>query len=95
MNFDINCDLGEGEPLELTDALMRHITSANIGADHTQECIALAQRQGVHVGAHPRHPVGRGEIEVSPDDLEDLLREQVSVFPELHRLCAAAIMELW
>src|SRR3954463_13756470 len=29
MTLDVNCDLGEGEPLELTEALMRQITSAN------------------------------------------------------------------
>lgn len=86
MNLDINCDLGEGEPLELTEALMRYITSANIGSDKTEECIALANRYGVHVGAHPRHPIGRGEVEVSVEEFEGLLRGQVGRFRELHHI---------
>lgn len=86
MSIDINCDLGEGEPLELTETLMRHITSANIGNENTRECIALAKRYGVRVGAHPRHAVGRGEIEVSAKELEDLLFGQVSTFSELHHI---------
>ena len=87
MNLDINCDLGEGEPLELTEALMRHITSANIGSEKTQECIALAKRYGVHVGAHPRHAIGRGEVQVSRHEFETLLLEQVGEFgDDLHHI---------
>ncbi|HTD85661.1 MAG TPA: LamB/YcsF family protein [Candidatus Binatia bacterium] len=86
MNLDINCDLGEGEPLELTEALMQYITSANIGSDNTEKCIALAKQYGVHVGAHPRHPIGRGEIDVNPDGLEKLLHDQVRAFPALHHI---------
>ena len=86
VNIDLNCDLGEGEPLELTEALMRHITSANIGSENIEACIALAKRYGVHVGAHPRHAVGRGEIRVSPQELETLLLEQVRPFRELHHI---------
>ena len=86
MNVDINCDLGEGEPLELTEALMRHITSANIGSENSQQCIALAKRYGVHVGAHPRHPIGRGEVRVTPSELERLLLEQLAEFQNLHHI---------
>ena len=86
MNLDINCDLGEGEPLELTEALMQHITSANIGSERTQECITLAKRYGVHVGAHPRHPIGRGDIDVNVGEFAELLREQIGQFSELHHI---------
>jgi len=86
MNIDINCDLGEGEPLELTEALMRQITSANIGSENIHACIALAKRHRVHVGAHPRHPIGRGNARVTPDELEDLLLEQVGQFEGLHHI---------
>jgi UPF0271 protein len=86
MNIDINCDLGEGEPLELTEALMRHITSANIGSENIQECVALAKRYGVHVGAHPRHPIGRGEIRVTLEEFESLLLEQVGEFDAVHHI---------
>ena len=86
MNLDINCDLGEGELIELTEALMRHITSANIGSENIDACVALAKKYRVHIGAHPRHPVGRGKIRVSPAELETLLLEQVSPFRELHHI---------
>ena len=86
MNLDINCDLGEGEPMELTESLMQHITSANIGSERTKECVALAKRYGVHVGAHPRHPLGRGELNVRVEDFEELLRAQVGEFEELHHI---------
>lgn len=86
MIVDINCDLGEGEPLELAEALMRHITSANIGSEKTQQCIALAKQYRVHVGAHPRHPIGRGDLQVSADELETLLCHQVRHFPGLHHI---------
>ena len=66
---------------------MQHITSANIGSEKTQECIALARRYGVHVGAHPRHPIGRGEVQVTRHELETLLIEQVGQFgDDLHHI---------
>jgi 5-oxoprolinase (ATP-hydrolysing) subunit A len=86
MNIDINCDLGESEPLEVTEALMRHITSANIGSENIRECVVLAKRYGVHVGAHPRHPLGRGEVRVTPNELESLLLKQVDEFQNLHHI---------
>jgi len=86
VNVDLNCDLGEGEPLGLTEMLMRDITSANIAGENIEACITLAKRYGVHIGAHPRHAVGRGEIRVTPDELEKLLLEQVSAFLELHHI---------
>lgn len=86
MNIDLNCDLGEGEPWELTEALMRHITSANIGSERTAQCIELARQHGVHVGAHPRHAGGRADVHVTPDEFEKLLREQVAPFRELHHI---------
>ena len=56
--IDLNCDLGEGAGHDAE--LMPLITSANIacgahaGDGRTmQETMALAQRHGVAVGAHP------------------------------------------
>jgi UPF0271 protein len=86
MNIDINCDLGEGESLGLTEALMCNITSANIGDRNTKDCIALAKKYGVHVGAHPRHPAGRDDVDVTADELESLIREQVRAFDKLHHI---------
>src|SRR5881396_2705017 len=53
MKLDLNSDLGEGEPLSRTRALMRWITSANVacgghaGDLRTMEtCVRLAKRLG-------------------------------------------------
>ncbi len=84
--WDLNCDLGEGEPIERTAVLFASITSANVAcgghagdADTMKHCVSLARRHAVHLGAHPGIPgqFGRGNVELSPADLTRLLREQV------------------
>jgi 5-oxoprolinase (ATP-hydrolysing) subunit A len=88
MRFDINCDLGEGEPRARTEALMRLITSANVACgghagdlDSMQRCVALARRHGVKLGAHPgtwdRQSFGRAESRITAAELELLLLQQV------------------
>ena len=90
MRLDLNCDLGEGEPLTRTRALMRWITSANVacgghaGNLKTMEaCVRLAKRYRIRLGAHPgpwsRIDFGRGSVALSPDELELLLLQQVGV----------------
>lgn len=89
MTLDLNCDLGEGEPVSRTRALMRSISSANIAcgghagdARSMQTCVRLAKELGVKIGAHPglwsRHDMGRGDVRVTPEDLTLLLLQQVS-----------------
>jgi UPF0271 protein len=96
MKLDINCDLGEGEPLSRTRALMRWITSANVacgghaGDGRTMEaCARLAKQFGVRLGAHPgpwsRVDMGRGPVEMGPDELELLLLQQVSALEQVAR----------
>jgi 5-oxoprolinase (ATP-hydrolysing) subunit A len=89
MKFDLNCDLGEGEPVAKTRRLMRWITSANVacgghaGTVRSMEtCVRLAAEFNVRVGAHPgvRSNFGRGKLEITPDELKTLLKEQVGVF---------------
>jgi len=88
MKFDLNCDLGEGEPRARTDALMRVITSASVACGghagtpaSMRRCVRLAKKYGVRLGAHPGPPgtndFGRGAIEVTPQQLEVWLIEQV------------------
>jgi len=78
MNFDINCDLGEGAGND--GLIMPHINSANIacgGHAGTQETmkvtIDLAMKHGVKIGAHPSYPdadhFGRISLPVSHEDL--------------------------
>jgi len=96
MKLDLNCDLGEGEPLSRTRALMRWITSANVacgghaGTVATMTmCVRLARRHGVRLGAHPgswaRDDFGRGAVALSPDDLELLLLHQVGALEQIAR----------
>ncbi|HSH16107.1 MAG TPA: LamB/YcsF family protein, partial [Verrucomicrobiae bacterium] len=60
MKLDLNCDLGEGEPLGRTRALMRWISSANVACGghagdvrSMRACVRLAKQSGVKLGAHP------------------------------------------
>ncbi len=86
--IDLNCDLGEGAGGEA--ALMPSITSANIacgghaGDEQTMRAtVALAQRWGVAVGAHPgyedREHFGRRELALSPEEIVCLIVRQVTV----------------
>lgn len=84
--IDLNCDLGEGAGRDAE--LMPLITSANIacGAHAGDEAtmratIALAQRHGVAIGAHPsfddREHFGRREIVLPPQEIFAFVRRQV------------------
>lgn len=84
--IDLNCDLGEGAGHDTE--LMPWITSANIacGAHAGDEAtmratVALAQRQGVAIGAHPgfadREHFGRRELVLSPGEIHELMLTQI------------------
>jgi len=96
MKLDLNCDLGEGEPLARTQALMQHITSASVacgghaGDLHSMEaCVRLAKEFGVRLGAHPgpwiRRNLGRGKIELTATGLELLILQQVGALEQIAR----------
>src|SRR5436309_15056078 len=96
VKIDFNCDLGEGEPVARTRALMRWITSANVacgghaGDLQTMErCVRLARQFKVRLGAHPgpwsRTDLGRGVVRVTPGELELLLIHQVSALDTVAR----------
>lgn len=100
MKLDLNCDLGEGEPLAKTRALMRSITSANVacgghaGSIQTMgACVRLAKQFKVRVGAHPGvgSNFGRGEVAITPSELQVLVLQQASA---LARICAVHRVEL-
>ena len=96
LRLDLNCDLGEGEPLSRMRALMRWITSANVacgghaGDQRTMEaCVRLAKLQGARLGAHPgpwsRGDFGRGHARPGPEKIELLLLQQVGALDRLAR----------
>ena len=92
LRVDLNCDLGEGAGHDAE--LMPLITSANIacgghaGDEATMAAtIALAQRHGVAIGAHPgfadRENFGRRELPVTPVQAAELVLAQVQKFQEI------------
>jgi 5-oxoprolinase (ATP-hydrolysing) subunit A len=94
MRFDLNCDLGEGEPRARTEALMRVITSANVACGgHAgdipgmERCVVLAKKYNVRLGAHPgaadRAGFGRGKSRITPAELELLLLQQVGTLERI------------
>jgi len=96
VKLDLNCDLGEGELLSRTRALMRWITSANVACGghagdvrSMRACARLAGRHGVRLGAHPgpwsRDDFGRGTLQLTQGDLELLLLQQVGALERIAR----------
>lgn len=96
MRLDFNCDLGEGEPLARTRALMRRITSANVACgghagnvQSMEACVRLAKQFDVKLGAHPglwsREDFGRNPGAVTADRLELLLIQQVGALERIAR----------
>jgi len=84
--FDLNCDLGEGEPRAVTAALMSCISSANVAcgghagtSESMQWCVRLAREHGCWLGAHPGLPgdFGRRNTPVTPAELRELILDQV------------------
>ncbi len=87
--IDINCDMGEGCGDDA--ALMPLVSSANIAcgyhagdANTMRRTIALAEEQGVAVGAHTsykdRENFGRTDFELSPAEIRSLILEQLEIF---------------
>jgi UPF0271 protein len=102
MKIDFNCDLGEGEPMTRTRALMRWISSANVACGgHAgdlktmQTCVRLAGEFRVRLGAHPgpwsRSDLGRGALRVTPEELELLLIHQISALDTVARRAGMAL----
>lgn len=94
MSIDLNCDLGEGEPVRRTEALLRRVTSCNIACGvhagsmaSMERCVELALRHRVRLGAHPGVPggFGRGEVTWSAAEFSRELVGQVRTLVALAR----------
>jgi UPF0271 protein len=91
LRVDLNCDMGESfgaYRIGADDDVFPFITSANVacgfhGGDPTvmRTTIATAKRRGVAIGAHPGLPdligFGRRTLDVSPDEVYDMVVYQV------------------
>ena len=100
MKIDLNCDLGESTGND--EAIMPHITSANIAcgfhagdANIMQATIRLARQYGVNIGAHPgwndRENFGRVEMNIPAEEVESIVFEQIDT---LARIANAEGVEL-
>lgn len=96
MQLDLNCDLGEGEPLSLIRTLMRYLGSANVACgghagnlETMSACVRLAKEYKVRLGAHPgpwdRENFGRKPLQTDAEELEMLLLHQVSALEAVAR----------
>jgi len=92
MKIDINCDMGEN--IGNDEDIMPSITSANIACgfhagdeNSMRETVRLAKQFGVAIGAHPswkdREGFGRNEMTLPPDEVEELIWEQVRMLAEI------------
>ncbi len=84
--WDINCDLGEGEPEALTAGLCAGVGRINVacgghGGDDSsmRRCVRLACHHRLKLGAHPGLPgeSGRGTARIEVVAFTRLVREQV------------------
>jgi UPF0271 protein len=100
MKIDLNCDLGEGVGND--EAIMPHITSANIACGFhagdvsmMRAAVKLAIQHGVNIGAHPgwadRENFGRLEMNVPAEEAERIVFEQVNALAEIAKAEGAAL----
>lgn len=86
--IDLNCDMGELADAALEEALLAHITSANVAcgghagdAASMRRTVEAARRHGVKVGAHPGYPdranFGRVEMALSAEQIAQTVCEQI------------------
>ncbi|HZT31393.1 MAG TPA: 5-oxoprolinase subunit PxpA [Bryobacteraceae bacterium] len=98
MTIDLNCDMGELADPSIEEAIMPHITSANVACgahagdpDMMRRTVELARRYGVGIGAHPGYPdranFGRLELPMTADEIAQTVCGQIQVLaaiaPEL------------
>ncbi|HXM41179.1 MAG TPA: 5-oxoprolinase subunit PxpA [Bryobacteraceae bacterium] len=86
--IDLNCDLGELADAALEEALMAHITSANVACGgHAgdpatmRRTVEMSRNHGVAVGAHPSYPdranFGRVEMALSAEQIAQTVYGQI------------------
>ena len=101
--IDFNADIGEsfaGYELGMDSEIIRYITSANIATgfhagdpDWMATTVALAEKHGVAIGAHPAYPdlsgFGRRDMALTPEEVHNSVKYQVGAlmaFTSDHRL---------
>ena len=106
--IDLNCDMGESYgrwTLGNDEEVMPHLTSANLacgfhaGDPHImRSSVALAQRYGVAIGAHPGLPdlmgFGRRVLNVSPQELKDYVHYQAGALSAFARAAGTTLQHV-
>lgn len=91
MQVDLNCDLGEG--MQTDEQIIPLISSANIACGFhagdsmiMKKTIASCIQHHVSIGAHPSWPdkeyFGRKEMQVSSDELYNIISEQLNMIAQ-------------
>jgi 5-oxoprolinase (ATP-hydrolysing) subunit A len=86
ISIDLNCDMGEGFPHD--EELMKFVSSVNVACGFhagdtsvMRKTVELAVKAGVAIGAHPSfrdlENFGRKEIEISSDEVFDIVFYQI------------------
>jgi 5-oxoprolinase (ATP-hydrolysing) subunit A len=99
VKIDINCDMGESfgsYVLGHDQELMPMISSANIACGFhagdpmvMRDTVRLAKKNNVKVGAHPGYPdlqgFGRRSIEMTPEEVEEMVLYQIGALAAIAR----------
>lgn len=99
MRIDLNCDCGESfGPWRLgdDDAVLRHVTSANIACgahagdpETMRRTLRLCRELGVAAGAHPGYPdlqgFGRRPLPLTPAEVENSVLAQIGALHAIAR----------
>ena len=106
--IDLNCDLGEGYGIYQAgpdEAIFPLISSANIACGFhagdpqvMRRCVSLALRHGVSIGAHPGTPdlqgFGRRVMELSTEEVENLMLYQIGALDAFARAAGSRVRHI-
>jgi UPF0271 protein len=100
MRIDLNCDLGEAigaGAIEHDRRMMAYVTSVNVACgahagdpDTMRATVRSARAAGVSVGAHPgyadREGFGRRDVELTSEEIENLVLVQIGALAAVARV---------
>lgn len=107
-SLDLNCDMGEGFgawKMGEDAALLDYVTSANIACGFhagdpgtMRRTVSLAMSKNVAIGAHPSLPdlqgFGRRTMNLSPDEVRDLVIYQIGALTGTARALGATLSHI-
>jgi len=99
----INCDMGEG--MDNDELIMPYIHAANIACGYhagdaatmertIESCLKYGVAVGAHVSFFDRDNFGRSEMDLSKDELYDLVTQQLYLFGEIAEEMGAKVIHV-